>query len=120
MKKVNIRVKEICNPKDKNEVFITLFAILDELGCYSHEIFEGLIEENYRIPTSIESKEDVYISHLKKIVRENKCDDLDSLLNMLFIIKQKLVYDGLSENYFEYDVEENDVSSLLVSIAVFA
>lgn len=120
MKKVNVRVKEIENPKDKNDVYQVLYSILDDLGCYSSEIYDGLIDNNYRVPQSIEVEDDNYIPYLKKIVRENTCNDFDSLLETLNIIKQTLVEKGLSKDEFDYDVEETMINSLIVSIAVFA
>ncbi|MBQ8999067.1 MAG: hypothetical protein IJ086_15990 [Clostridium sp.] len=120
MKKIVLRVKEIENPENKNEVYASLYAILDDLASYSGCIYDSLIDCTYRVPASIEVEDDHYIPYLKKIIRENDCSDLDSLLETLSIIKQRVVEKGINENEFDYDVEETMINSLIISIAVFA
>ena len=120
MKQLAIRVKEIQNPKNKNEVYLVLFSILDDLACYSSYIYDNLIESNYREPKSIEVEDDLFIPYLKKIVRENKCDDIDSLIKTLNEIRQVLVRKGMNHYDFNYDVEETLANGIAVSIAVFA
>lgn len=120
MKKVYIRLKEISNPKSKNDVYLALYSILDDLGGYSDVIFNSLIEENYRPKSSAELEIDNFMPQLKKIVLENKCNDIDSLLDLLFYIKKKLEAEGLEKDYFQYEVEPCDYGGLFVSIAVFA
>ena len=120
MKQLKVRVKEVQNLKNKNEVYLVLFGILDDLACYSSHIYDNLIESNYREPQSIKFEDDLFIPYLKKIVRENKCDDVDSLMNTLNEIKQILVEKGMNPYNFNYDVEETLANGVVVSIAVFA
>lgn len=120
MKQVNVRLKEIENPKSKNDVYLALYSMLDDLAGYSDVIFKSLIEENYRPESSAELEIDNFMPQLKKIIIEHKCDDMDSLLDLLFFIKNKLEDEGLERNHFQYEVEPSITGSLFVSIAVFA
>ena len=120
MKKIIVRVKEIENPKDKSDVYITLYSILDDLACYSSVVYDNLIAETYRDAIGIEMECDCYMPYLKQIIRENKCNDYDGLLNALEVIKQVVVKGGLSQYEFDYDIEETSTNSFIVSIAIFA
>lgn len=120
MKRINVRVKEIEVPRQKREVYLVLSSMLNDLSDYSTEIYEGLVEKNYRVPESIEMEDDYYMSYLEKIVRENKCDNAESLLETLRVIKQVVVDKGLNESFFDYDVERTSTGSLMVSISVYA
>ena len=120
MKRLITRVKEIENINDKNDVYLTLYAILDDLACYSGCIYDALIDSTYRDSICKELENNRYMPYLKKLIRDNNCSNGDELLETLNIIKQTLMEKGLSEYELGYDVEATSTGSVIVSIAVFA